>query len=240
MGALAGTASKSASEAVKKLARGLWYRDWGFIVKPKGTSCCFGGRSRQQESRHSQHCKIRVWQSGFNTRVEVVQGTIAMLIGASTGAGEEDSKTVAAAAAFSRDAFKAGGLLLSGYVSQWPLRAVIAAARSDTRIANEMKKTLSGVYGGGSGLRTPFDGGKLLPKGRGSKGNAGGPNALLDNIDSILQALSGKVQIAKKNVKKSITATVDARDSAEAAAQNARGKGSAAAGKARSNGSGKH
>ena len=105
-----------------------------------------------------------------------------------------------------------------------------------------MKKSLSGVYGGSSGLRTPFDGGKLLPKGRGSnKGNAGGPKALiLDNIDSIHHGLSGKAQNAKNNVKKSITATVDARDSAEAAAQNARGKGSAAAGKARSNGSGKH
>ena len=241
--ALAGTGSKPA-EAVKKLV--------GFAT---GTGASLDSQKELLVALEAEAVSknrdilstARAWQSGFNTRVEVVQGTIAMLIGASTGAGEEDSKTVAAAA-FSRDAFKAGGLLLSGYVSQGPLRAVlIAAARSDTRIANEMKKTLSGVYGGGSALRTQFNGRKLLPKGRGSKGNAGGPNVetlklLLDNIniDSIYHGLSGKVQNAKKNVKNS-AATVDARrDSAEAAAQNARGKGIAAAGKARSNGLGEH
>ena len=241
--ALAGTGSKSA-EAVKKLV--------GFAT---GTGASLDSQKELLVALEAEAVSknrdilstARAWQSGFNTRVEVVQGTIAMLIGASTGAGEEDSKTVAAAA-FSRDAFKAGGLLLSGYVRQGPIRAVlIAAARSDTRIANEMKKTLSGVYGGGSALRTQFNGRKLLPKGRGSKGNAGGPNVetlklLLDdiNIDSIYHGLSGKVQNAKKNVKNS-AATVDARrDSAEAAAQNARGKGIAAAGKARSNGLGEH
>ena len=168
----------------------------------------------------------RVWQSVFNTRVEVVQGTIAALIGSETGAAEEDSASVAAAT-FSRDAFGAGGLLLSGYASQGPLSTLFATAQSDARIDVGLR----------TWLRTQFDGEKLLPKGH-SKGSAGGLNVLLDKVNNIHKGLSEQDRNAKKNVEKS-TAAVQARNIAGAAAQKASQKGAAAARKAYS-GSGKY
>ena len=170
----------------------------------------------------------RAWQGLFNTRDEVVQGTIATLIAASTGAADEDSRSVAAAA-FSPFAYNAAGLLLSGYVSQGPLRTALATARIDTRLINDMKKSVSDVYRGG--LQPQFDGEKLMmPKGLG-KGNAGKLDGLLHQVNNIHQGVSGKVHDAKQNVEKS-TAKVDALNIAGSAAKNARLKAAAAARKA--------
>ena len=222
--ALAGTSSKSA-EAVKQLV--------GFAT---GTGASVETQKKLLVALEAEAVSktgdvlstARAWQGVFNTRDEVVQGTIATLIAASTGSADEDSRIVAAAA-FSPTAYKAVGLLLSGYVSQGPLRTALATARIDTRLINDMKNTVSGVYRGG--LQPQFNGEKLMmPKGLG-KGNAGKLGGLLDQANNIHHGVSGKVHDAKKNVETS-TAKVDARNIAGSAAKNARTKAAAAARKA--------
>ena len=164
----------------------------------------------------------RAWQTVFGTREDVIEGTIATLIGASTGATGEDSKTVAAAA-FSSAAYKAGGVLLSGYANPGPLRTAFLTAQSDARIATEMKGSLTDVYGG--------DVTKVKDRKRysASKGELA---VLLDKVYSTQSGLSGKVRDARKNVFEAMATVDDARNIAGTAAQNARSDGAAAARKA--------
>ena len=231
--ALAGSGSKS-TEAVKKLV--------SFATGPGASleaqkELLVALEAEAVSKNRDVLNTARVWQRVFNTRDEVVQGTIATLIGASTGAADVDSKSVAAAA-FSRSAFKAGGLLLSGYVSQGPLRTVFATARSDTRNIDEMKKSVSDVYGGG--LRMQFDGDQLMPKGHSNLGNLRELNVLLGNVSDSKKSVRGKVRNAKKGVDESMATFVNARTIAGTAAQNARRKGAAAVGKAHSGSKGNY
>ena len=171
----------------------------------------------------------RAWQTVFGTREDVIEGTIATLIGASTGATGEDSKTVAAAA-FSSAALKAGGVLLSGYANPDPLRTAFLTAQSDARIAAEMKRSVTDIYGG--------DVTKVKDTKRFSA-NKGELAVLLDKVYSTQSGLSGKVRDARKNVFEAMATVDDARNIAGTAAQNARSEGAAAARKAFS-GSGKY
>ena len=231
--ALAGTVSKSA-EAVRKLV--------GFAT---GSGASLGTQKDLLVALEAESVKkssdvlstARAWQSVFDTREDVVEGTIAALIGAATGAVDEDSRIVAAAA-FSPAALKAGDLLLSGSASEGPLRTALATAQIDSRIATEMKKTAADVYGG------------ELPKLKDAKRysmNKGELAALLDNVYDIqqdlnsLKDLNGKVRDAKKTVDEPMMAAVDdARKIAGSAATIARRGGAAAAQKASYSAAGKY
>ena len=218
--ALAGTPSES-GEAVKNLV--------GFAIRP-GASV--GAQKKLLVNLGSEAVRknrdllktARLWQSVFNTGEDVVAGTIGTLIGAATGSGDRDAKTVAASA-FSNDPFIAGGVLLSGYVGQGgALRTLVGTTQSDTWIARDIKKSVNGLYGGDLSLQ--FYGDKPKPS-----GYTGKLDDLLKNVNNIQEGLSGKVDGARKSFDKS-TATGKARNIARTAAQNAKWKASAAAGKA--------
>ena len=224
--ALAGTGSKSA-EAVRKLV-GYATGSGASLGTQKGLLVALEAESVKKS--RDVLSTARAWQSLFHTREDVVEGTIATLIGASTGAADEDSKIVAAAA-FSPADFKAGGLLLSGYASEGPLRTALATAQIDTRIAADMKKSVADVYGG----EVP----KLKDTKRYSM-NKGELAVLLDQVYDIQQGYSGKVRDARKNVGEAMAIVDGARNIAGTAAQHAGSTGAAAARKAFSAGSGKY
>ena len=107
--ALAGTTGSQSAEAVKKIVN--FATDGTSIGSNQKELLVSLGVEAANKNRNVLST-ARDWQSVFGTPPDVVEGTIAALIGSETGAAQEDSTSLAAAA-FSPDAVRAGGLLLS-------------------------------------------------------------------------------------------------------------------------------